>query len=52
MIIRVYNNDGSDYCDYEGTVEEIKAMCAERIRLTPWVMSGLRQKNIKLLEEF
>ena len=36
MIIRVYNNDGSDYCDYEGTVEENNEMCAERIRLSSW----------------
>ena len=35
MIISVYNNDGSDYCDYEGTVEEIKEMCSNLWRRVP-----------------
>ena len=37
MIIRIYNNDGTDYCDYEAdTVEEIREMCKERISLPNW----------------
>ena len=36
MKIRVYNNDGSDYVDYEGTIEEIREDCAERITLPDW----------------
>jgi len=36
MVIRIYNNDGSDYCDYEGTLEEIRAKCADRIKEANW----------------
>ena len=36
MKIRVYNNDGSDYCDYEGTLEEIKEQAKQRITLPGW----------------
>lgn len=37
MIIRVYNNDSTDYVDYEAdTVEEIREMCEERIKLPTW----------------
>jgi hypothetical protein len=36
MKIRLYNNDGSDYVDYEGTLEEIREDCAERIQLPGW----------------
>ena len=37
MIIRIWNNDSTDYCDYEAnTVEEIKKACAERIKLLDW----------------
>lgn len=37
MIVRIYNNDGTDYCDYEAdTVEEIREMCKERISLPNW----------------
>lgn len=32
MIIRIYNNDGSDYADYEGTLEE----CKSGIALDSW----------------
>ena len=32
MIIRIWNNDGNDYCDYEAeTIEEIREMCKDRI---------------------
>ena len=36
MIIRIYNNDGSDYADYEGTLEEIREECKSRIALDSW----------------
>ena len=36
MIIRIYNNDGSDYADYEGTLEEIREECNSRIALDSW----------------
>ena len=37
MIIRIYNNDSSDYVDYEAdTIEEIRDMCKERIQLPTW----------------
>ena len=37
MIIRIYNNDSSDYVDYEAdTIEEIREMCKERIQLSTW----------------
>ena len=37
MIIRIYNNDGTDYVDYEAdTLEEIKELCKERIILPGW----------------
>jgi len=37
MTIRVWNNDSSDYCDYEAdTVEEIREQCAERISRPDW----------------
>lgn len=37
MIIRLWNNDSTDYCDYEAdTVEEIKELCKERIALPDW----------------
>lgn len=37
MIIRLWNNDSTDHCDYEAdTVEEIREMCKERILLPTW----------------
>ena len=37
MIIRIWNNDGDDYCDYEAeTIEEIRDMCKDRIQLPTW----------------
>ncbi len=37
MIIRIYNNDASDYCDYKAdTVEEIRELCKGRIELSDW----------------
>ena len=37
MIIRIWNNDGNEYCDYEAeTIEEIRDMCKERIQLPTW----------------
>jgi len=37
MIIRIHNNDDTDYCDYEAdTIEEIKEMCKYRIKLPSW----------------
>ena len=37
MIIRIYNDDASDFCDYEAdTVKEIKELCKERIKLPTW----------------
>ena len=36
MKIRIFNVDGSDYCDYEGTLEEIKSECEVRISLPGW----------------
>ena len=37
MKIRVFDNEASDYCDYEAdTVEEIKVLCKERIELPNW----------------
>jgi hypothetical protein len=37
MIIRVHNNDDSDYIDYEAdTVEEIREMAKQRITLAEW----------------
>lgn len=34
MIIRIHNNDSTDYVDYEAdTVEEIRELCKERILL-------------------
>ena len=35
--MRIYNNDNTDYCDYEWeTIEEIKDQCSERIKCTGW----------------
>ena len=36
MKIRVWNNDSTDYCDYEGTLEEIREQAKERITLPTW----------------
>ena len=37
MIVRLYNNNGSDYCDYEAdTVEEIRELAKDRITLPDW----------------
>ena len=37
MIIRIWNNDGDDYCDYEAdTIEEIRDMCKDRINMSSW----------------
>ena len=36
MKIRVWNDDSTDYCDYEGTLEEIKEQAKERIKLPTW----------------
>ena len=37
MVIRIYNNDSTDYADYEAeTIEEIREMCKERILLDSW----------------
>lgn len=38
MIIRIHNNDNSDYVDYEAdTIEEIKELCKDRIKLANWI---------------
>lgn len=37
MIVRIHNNDSTDYVDYEAdTIEEIREMCKERITLPTW----------------
>ena len=37
MTIRIYNDNGTDYADYEAdTLEEIKELCKERINLSVW----------------
>ena len=37
MIIRIYNNDSTDYVDYEAdTIEEIRDMCKDRINMPTW----------------
>jgi hypothetical protein len=37
MVIRIHNNDNSDYIDYEAdTIEEIKELCKDRIKLANW----------------
>ena len=37
MKIRIYNNDSTDYIDYEAeTIEEIREMCKERINIPSW----------------
>lgn len=37
MIIRIYDDNGTDYADYEAdTVEEIRERCKERITLPGW----------------
>ena len=37
MIIRIWNDDSTDYADYEAdTVEEIKEMCKDRIECAGW----------------
>ena len=37
MIIRIHNNDETDYVDYEAdTIEEIREMAKERIKLPGW----------------
>lgn len=37
MIVRVHNNDSSDYVDYEAdTIEEIRELAKERITLSSW----------------
>lgn len=37
MIIRIHNDDSTDYCDYEAdTIDEIREMCSERISLIGW----------------
>jgi hypothetical protein len=37
MIIRIHNNDSTDYVDYEAdTIDEIKELCKERILLPTW----------------
>ena len=37
MKIRLYNNDGSDFCDYEAdTIEEIRELANGRITLPTW----------------
>lgn len=37
MIIRVHNNDDTDYCDYEAeTIEEIRELAKNRIQLPTW----------------
>jgi len=35
MEIRIYNDDSTDYVDYEWTLEEIREQAKERIAL-PW----------------
>ena len=37
MRIRLWNNDSTDYCDYEAdTIEEIKEQAENRIKLSAW----------------
>lgn len=37
MILRICNDNGTDYADYKAdTLEEIKSMCKERITLSGW----------------
>ena len=37
MIIRVHNDDSTDYVDYEAdTIEEIREMAKERINTPTW----------------
>ncbi len=36
MKIRLWNNDSTDYCDYEGTLEEIKEQAKARMTLPTW----------------
>ena len=37
MTIRIHNNDSTDYADYTAeTIEEIRKIVAERIKLPTW----------------
>ena len=36
MIIRIWNDDSTDHCDYEGTLEEIHEQCQKRIKTPTW----------------
>jgi uncharacterized protein YjlB len=36
MKIRIHNNDDTDYCDYEGTIEEILEQSRDRIKQEDW----------------
>ena len=37
IVIRIHNNDDSDYVDYEGeSIEEIRNKAAERITYPTW----------------
>lgn len=37
MIVRLYNDYGTDFCDYEAdTIEDIRDMCKDRIKLPTW----------------
>lgn len=37
MIIRIYNDDSTDYVDYEAdTLEEIRENCKKRITIPGW----------------
>lgn len=37
MIVRVHNNDDTDYCDYEAeTIEEIRELAKNRIHSETW----------------
>lgn len=44
MRYRLYNDDGSDYCDYEGeTIEGIREQAAQRITLPTWTNGWSKQ---------
>lgn len=46
MKIRLYNNDSTDYVDYEGTIDEIRKAANDTLKSPTW-----RDGWSKVLEE-
>ena len=36
MKVRIHNNDNTDTCDYEGTIEEIREQSKDRLKSSNW----------------